>query len=160
MTPKSLLRHPRAASRSGDLARGQFEPVLDDDTAAQHPSRVRRVVLCSGHVWAELESQAEDVAVIRLEQLYPFPQDALEKILDKYHRVEQTIWLQEEPQNMGAWNYVERQLRGRLELRYVGRHPSASPAEGWAETHKTEQRRVVSEAFAHEGLTGVTADAR
>jgi 2-oxoglutarate dehydrogenase E1 component len=157
MTPKSLLRHSRAASHSGDLVNGRFEPVLDDASAAQHPNRVQRVVLCSGHVWADLKPESEEVAVIRLEQLYPFPLESLEKILEKYHRVQETIWLQEEPQNMGAWDYIERQLRGKLELHYVGRRPSASPAEGWAETHAAEQRRILSEAL---NMGGVTANAR
>jgi 2-oxoglutarate dehydrogenase E1 component len=147
MTPKSLLRHPRAASRAGDLVHGRFEPVLDDATAAQHPNRIRRIVLCSGHIWAELKPEAADVAVIRLEQLYPFPRHELAEILEKYHRGEETVWLQEEPQNMGAWTFVERQLRGTRELRYVGRPPSASPAEGWAEAHGAEQRRILSEVF-------------
>jgi 2-oxoglutarate dehydrogenase E1 component len=147
MTPKSLLRNPRGASRAGDLVHGRFEAVLDDPRAAQHPNRIRRIVLCSGHIWAELKGEAEDVAIVRLEQLYPFPRHALAELLEKYQRVEETVWLQEEPQNMGAWSFVERQLRGTRELRYVGRPPSASPAEGWTEAHGAEQRRILSEVF-------------
>ncbi|MBV9580185.1 MAG: 2-oxoglutarate dehydrogenase E1 component, partial [Chloroflexi bacterium] len=150
MTPKSLLRHPLAASRASDLVHGRFEPVIDDAAAAQHPTRVRRVVLCSGHIWAELQADArraaaDDLAVIRLEQLYPFPRDELLEILDKYGRADETLWLQEEPHNMGAWTFVERQLRGAHEVRYVGRPEQASPAEGWAEAHAAEQRRILAE---------------
>jgi 2-oxoglutarate dehydrogenase E1 component len=156
LTPKSLLRHPLAASRASDLVSGQFHPVLDDAEAAKHPGRVRRVVLCSGHIWAELESDprraaADDLAVIRMEELYPFPRSALEEVRDKYARAEELIWLQEEPRNMGAWAFVQRQLP---EARYVGRPAAASPAEGWADAHAAEQRRIVSEI-----LEGVPAHA-
>ena len=157
MTPKSLLRHPLAASRASDLANAEFQPVLDDADAAQHPSRIRRVALCSGHLWAELQSaeKAPAAAVVRVEQLYPFPRQVLLDILEKYTHVEDIVWVQEEPQNMGAWSFVERQLRGECDIRYVGRPASASPAEGWAEAHASEQRRIVSEV-----LGGVPAHAR
>jgi 2-oxoglutarate dehydrogenase E1 component len=157
MTPKSLLRHPLAASRASDLASGTFQAVLDDTDAAQHPNRVRRIALCSGHLWAELRSAgqaAEDVATIRIEELYPFPRRCLLEVLDKYTHAEETLWVQEEPQNMGAWSFLDRELRGTRELRYVGRPPSASPAEGWSEAHKAEQRRIISEV-----LEGVPAHA-
>jgi 2-oxoglutarate dehydrogenase E1 component len=159
MTPKSLLRHPLAAARASDLVEGRFEAVLDDATASKHPSRVRRVALCSGHVWAELESdtrraQAEDLALVRIEQLYPFPGDAIAEILDRYAQARELIWVQEEPRNMGAWHFVERHLRDRHDLRYIGRPELASPAEGWAEAHAAEQHRIISEI-----LEGVPAHA-
>jgi 2-oxoglutarate dehydrogenase E1 component len=152
MSPKSLLRHPLAASRASELVDGRFEPVLDDATAAQHPGRVRRVVLCSGHIWAELQADtrraaSDDVAVIRVEELYPFPRERLLEVVEKYGRADETVWLQEEPRNMGAWTFVEHQLRGARELRYVGRPEQASPAEGWAEAHTAEQRRIISEVL-------------
>lgn len=152
MTPKSLLRHPLASSHASDLVDGRFEAVIDDARAARHPNRVRRIVLCSGHVWVDLESDprrndADEVAIVRIEELYPFPKDAVLDILDKYAHAEQVVWLQEEPENMGAWWFVERQMRGVRELCYVGRPERASPAEGWAETHTAEQRRIVSEVF-------------
>src|SRR5207302_949465 len=104
MTPKSLLRHPLSASRANDLVDGRFEPVLDDARAAAHRARVRRVVLCSGHMWAGVEgderrSGADDVAVVRLEELYPFPGEALSELLDSYRHADEVVWLQEEPQN-------------------------------------------------------------
>jgi 2-oxoglutarate dehydrogenase E1 component len=158
MTPKSLLRHPLAASRASDLVEGRFEPVLDDARAVKkQPGRVSRLVLCSGHVWAELQALAEkeparpaDVAVVRIEELYPFPSDSISELLDRYSKADEVIWLQEEPQNMGAWPFVSRRLSdltGGRHLRYVGRPERASPAEGWAEAHAVEQRRILSEVF-------------
>jgi 2-oxoglutarate dehydrogenase E1 component len=150
MTPKSLLRHPRATSRASDLADGHFEPVLDDATASKRANRVRRVVLCSGHIWAEVEAdkrrgQVEDVALVRIEQLYPFPTEPVSDVLERYAQATELIWLQEEPRNMGAWTFVERHLRNRHDVRYVGRAEQASPAEGWAEAHAVEQRRIIAE---------------
>jgi 2-oxoglutarate dehydrogenase E1 component len=162
MTPKSLLRHPLAASRANDLVEGRFEPVLDDPQASAHRNRVRRVVLCSGHIWTtvqgdERRSSAEDVAIVRIEELYPFPSEALSELLDSYRHADDVVWLQEEPHNMGAWMFVERRLRlvGKRQLRYIGRPESASPAEGWAEAHIAEQRRIISEV-----LEGMPAHAR
>jgi 2-oxoglutarate dehydrogenase E1 component len=156
LSPKSLLRHPLAASRASELVDGGFQSVLDDPAAAQHPNRARRVVLCTGHIWAELQADArrasvDDVAVIRIEELYPFPGEQVLEVLEKYGRADERVWLQEEPENMGAWTFVERQLRGACELRYVGRAAAASPAEGWAEAHAAEQRRIISEALEGAG---------
>jgi 2-oxoglutarate dehydrogenase E1 component len=153
MTPKSLLRNPLAASRASDLVDGHFEPVLDDAGAAKRPSRVRRIVLCSGHIWAELAAdkrrgEADDMALVRIEELYPFPSEALVDLLERYNRVREVIWLQEEPRNMGAWPFLAprlRELLGDRDLRYVGRPERASPAEGWADAHAAEQRRIISE---------------
>jgi 2-oxoglutarate dehydrogenase E1 component len=159
MTPKSLLRHPLAASRASDLVDGQFEAVLDDASASRHANRVHRVVLCSGHIWAEVQAdkrraRAEDVALVRIEELYPFPTDAVSDILERYAQASEVVWLQEEPRNMGAWTFVERHLRDRHDLRYVGRPEQASPAEGWSEAHTAEQHRIISEI-----LEGVPAHA-
>ena len=163
LTPKSLLRHPLAASRASDLVEGGFKAVLDDPSAQKHPNRVRRVVLCSGHIWAELEADqrraaSENLAILRIEELYPFPRQALADVLETYQQAQEVIWLQEEPHNMGAWTFVEPVLKELVEgrsLRYVGRPASASPAEGWAAAHASEQRRIISEIFE-----GVPAHAR
>ncbi|HEY3060293.1 MAG TPA: 2-oxoglutarate dehydrogenase E1 component [Chloroflexota bacterium] len=164
MTPKSLLRHPLAASRAADLVDGPFQPLLDDDAAREHPNRVERVVLCSGHVWAELAGDERRVAndrlaVLRLEELYPLPADELTAALERYHNVHEVIWLQEEPRTMGAWPFLAPRLAAlvgeRAKLRYVGRPERASPAEGWAEAHAAEQRRIISEI-----LEGVPVHAR
>jgi 2-oxoglutarate dehydrogenase E1 component len=162
MTPKSLLRHSLASSRAGDLVDGRFRAVLDDSRARENPKRVERVVLCSGHVWADLEaderrtSQAERLAVLRLEELFPFPAEELGGLLEKYHAAREVVWLQEEPRNMGAWPFLESRLRGLLgpgrEVAYVGRPESASPAEGWMEAHVAEQRRIISEALHAVGV--------
>jgi 2-oxoglutarate dehydrogenase E1 component len=159
MTPKSLLRHRLSASHASDLTTGDFQTVLDDARASAHPHRVSRIVLCSGHIWAEIESDqrrqaADDVAVIRLEQLYPFPGQALIEVLDKYAGARETLWLQEEPLNMGAWWFVERELRDVRSLGYVGRPALPTPAEGWAQAHAAEQQRIISQA-----LEGVAASA-
>ena len=152
MTPKSLLRHPLAAARAGELVEATFRPVLGDARAAERPEAVRRVVLCSGKVWADVEGDErraadESVAVVRLEELYPFPGEELRSILAAYPNADEIVWLQEEPRNMGAWTFVEPRLRDLLgpdrPLRYVGRPESASPAEGWADAHKLEQKRIV-----------------
>ena len=163
MTPKSLLRHPLAASRASDLVEGGFEPVLDDASAQKHPHRVRRVVLCSGHIWAEVEAdkrraEIDSLAVVRIEELYPFPRQELADVLETYSEAREVIWLQEEPRNMGAWTFVAPRLGDLLDgrtLRYVGRPDRASPAEGWAEAHAGEQHRIISEIFE-----GVPAHAR
>jgi 2-oxoglutarate dehydrogenase E1 component len=164
MTPKSLLRHPLAASRSSVLVDGRFEPLLDDPRARTQAGRIERLVLCSGHVWVDLESDprraaSDTVAMLRVEELYPFPADEIAQALERYRDVREVIWLQEEPRNMGAWPFVESRLRplvgeGR-ELRYVGRPERASPAEGWTEAHAAEQRRIISEI-----LEGVPSHAR
>ncbi|MCC7106411.1 MAG: 2-oxoglutarate dehydrogenase E1 component [Chloroflexi bacterium] len=152
MTPKSLLRHELAAASARDLVEGSFHPVLDDPRAAVQPEQVQRIVLCSGKVWADVQADvrrhdAAGLAIIRLEELYPFPADELRTLFQRYGEARQVVWLQEEPRNMGAWPFVEPRLRvllptGRA-LSYVGRPERASPAEGWGDVHAAEQRRLV-----------------
>jgi 2-oxoglutarate dehydrogenase E1 component len=163
MTPKSLLRHPRAAASLAELAAGHFEPVLDDTQAGVRSGVVERLVLSSGKVALDLAAtltgptgQVDWVAVARLEQLYPFPADALQEVIAGYPHLREIVWLQEEPQNMGAWAYVAPRLQpllpAEVPLRYVGRPERASPAEGLANAHATEQARIVEEALAGERL--------
>jgi 2-oxoglutarate dehydrogenase E1 component len=160
LTPKSLLRNPLAASRAADLVESEFQSVLDDARGRKHPARVRRVVLCSGHIWAELEAERErspdeSIAVVRVEELYPFPAEEVGEVLERYHRAREVVWLQEEPRNMGAWPFLSSRARGVFgdrRVRYVGRPDRASPAEGWSEIHAAEQRRIISEV-----LEGVVA---
>jgi 2-oxoglutarate dehydrogenase E1 component len=153
MTPKSLLRHPLAASSLVDLATGRFFPVLDDVDAQRRADRVTRVVLCSGKVYADLRTRQpapEHVAVVRLEQLYPFPEEELREVLTGYRGYRELVWLQEEPRNMGAWGYVTMRLRRLLganrDLIYAGRPESASTAEGSLRRHAAEQERILAEA--------------
>ncbi|MBI4504351.1 MAG: 2-oxoglutarate dehydrogenase E1 component [Chloroflexi bacterium] len=157
LTPKSLLRHPLAASPVEALTSGRFQPVLDDALARQEPRAVRRLVLCSGKVYADLVAAAKlgdaemvvrsGLAVVRLEELYPFPAAELASVVAAYPRLEELVWLQEEPRNMGAWTYVETHVldlfHERLPLRYVGRPWRASPAEGSRDHHASEQARLV-----------------
>jgi 2-oxoglutarate dehydrogenase E1 component len=142
-----------ATARAADLAGGAFHPVLDDARAAQRREAVRRVVLCSGKVWTDVEGDqrraADDsLAVVRVEELYPFPANELRAILTAYPNLRGVTWLQEEPKNMGAWRFVQCRLRdvvgADLDLQYVGRPAMASPAEGWSDAHAAEQRRIVT----------------
>ncbi|MFN8511853.1 MAG: 2-oxoglutarate dehydrogenase E1 component [Chloroflexia bacterium] len=159
MTPKSLLRHSRAGSSLNDLTHGGWQPVIDDADAVARMS-VGRLVLCSGKVAVDLATSerrkaADWVAVARLEQLYPFPAAEVERIIDRYQSLREVVWLQEEPQNMGAWSYAMPHLTlllaaRDLPLRYIGRPERASTAEGAHEAHETEQARIVGEAFSGE----------
>ena len=152
MTPKSLLRHPRAVSTADDFTAGSFRPVLSDAAAGSH---VRRVVISSGKVAYDLtgDDAAADVrdriAFVRIEQLYPFPADELTRVLARHARAE-IVWVQEEPRNMGAWTFVQTRLHeitGEAP-RYIGRPERASPAEGYAADHESEQNRIIAEALA------------
>jgi len=173
MTPKSLLRHPMAASALTDLTTGTFRPVLDDPLHSERPETVTRLVLCSGKVAVDLDGSdgraaADQVAVARVEQLAPFQNSALRALVGRYPALTEVVWLQEEPSNMGAWSYMEPRLRdlvdGQLPVRYVGRPERASPAEGSAEQHADEQARIVASAFADlphakgRATNGITAE--
>lgn len=152
MTPKSLLRHPKATSKVNELANGTFRTVIADAPR----DNVRRLVLCSGKIYydlaARLEAEPNDsVAVARVEQLYPFPEQELRDAFASFGKLEEVVWLQEEPQNMGAWTYMQPRLRSVLgdggTLGYAGRPMRASPAEGYATDHEVEQGRIVAEAI-------------
>jgi multifunctional 2-oxoglutarate metabolism enzyme len=157
MTPKSLLRLPQAASRLEDLSEGRWHPILDDSWAAGHAEQVTRVLLCTGKVYYDLVGEAEKLAadrpaVVRLEQLYSFPWAEARALLARYPRMEELVWVQEEPRNMGAWAYLLPKL---LELAtpgvtvgFVGRPERASPAEGYPAAHAAEQSRIIQEALA------------
>jgi len=160
-TPKFLLRYPKAASRLEELTTGTFQEVISDSQYLG--SQVRRVLLCSGKVYYDLVNKREelgrnDVAIIRLEQLYPFPIARLTDILRRYTDAAELFWVQEEPENMGAWYFVEEQMQplihpagassGKRQLRYVGRGTAASPAAGPHKVHHEQQEALVNEAFA------------
>ena len=154
MTPKGLLRLKQASSSLDDLVNGRFRPVLDDP----HVDRqgVRRLVLCSGKLYYDLvgheaRAAATNVAVARLEQLYPFPVDAARELTASYPSLEEVVWAQEEPQNMGAWRTIRHRLEaaapGGVPVRYVGRPWRASPSEGYPTAHLLEQDRIAREAL-------------
>jgi len=156
MAPKSLLRHPMAASTLEDLADGAFRPVLDDEEAQKRADSVERLILCSGKIFTELagseyREEAVDTAIARIELLYPFPEDQIKGLIAGYPNLREILWVQEEPQNMGAWTFVEPRLRGlaggELPLHYVGKQPRPSPAQGSAKFHRQEHAGIVRDAF-------------
>ncbi|MGH9328590.1 MAG: 2-oxoglutarate dehydrogenase E1 component [Terriglobia bacterium] len=153
-TPKSLLRHPLVASTPRELAEGHWQPVIGDEEARS--GRVRRLILCSGKVYVDLvtapeRQRAKDVAVCRIEQLYPFPEDELRETLARYPDCGEVVWLQEEPRNMGVWEFARLQLArlidGRCPLHYLGRPRSSSPAEGSSGWHALNQEMLIKQAF-------------
>ncbi|HET7614383.1 MAG TPA: 2-oxoglutarate dehydrogenase E1 component [Gemmatimonadaceae bacterium] len=153
MQPKSLLRLPEAASKLTDLTSGAFRPVIDDPVASNSRESVTRLVFCTGKVYYDLATKrAPHVALVRVEELYPWPGNQVAEIVDLYPEIEEVVWAQEEPKNQGAWSYVSPRLRvstgNALLTRYVGRPDRASPAEGYAEAHKKEQERIVAEVNA------------
>jgi 2-oxoglutarate dehydrogenase E1 component len=156
MTPKSLLRHPRAASSLRDLAEGRWQPVIDDAAARQRADQVRRLILCSGKVYVDLitserHETATAVAIARIEQLYRFPEQGLAEVMGAYLNLEEVVWLQEEPENMGAWEFMRPNLAtlidGRWPLRYIGRPRRASPAEGSLAWHRVNQNEIIERAY-------------
>ena len=156
MTPKSLLRHPFTASTPGELAEGKFMRVIDDREAAAQAAKVKRVVFCSGKVAVDLftSERRQDyphVAIIRVEQLYPFPADLVRDVLDGYAGAREVCWVQEEPENMGAWEFARPELEsildGRWPLRYIGRSRNSSPSEGSSSWHAANQRAIVDQVF-------------
>ena len=155
MTPKSLLRHPLSVSRLEELSGNGFQMVIDeiDDIS---PSAVTRVVFCSGKVYFDLlksrrESKSQSVAIVRVEQLYPFPSDEYEAVLRKYENAREIVWCQEEPQNQGSWYQIRHRLQAPLgakhELLYAGRAGAAAPATGIAALHEQQQKNLVAAAL-------------
>ena len=156
LTPKSLLRHPATASTPAELEEGRFRSVLDDVDARARAKNITRLVLCSGKVYVDLNSSeqranATQVAIARVEQLAPFPRVSLREVLDGYPSLRDVVWLQEEPENMGAWEFVRPQLEemigDRCPLRYIGRARSSSPSEGSAAWHQLNQKVLIEQAF-------------
>jgi 2-oxoglutarate dehydrogenase E1 component len=152
-TPKSLLRHPRAVSSVADFAQGGFKEVIDD--ARVKPAQVKRVVLCTGKLYYDLVEQQEgldknDIALVRLEQMYPFPKDQLLALVKRYPKAKEWVWAQEEPENMGAWSFVMRKLREVEVLRdiqVVARRESSSPATGSGSQHASQQQYIIKKAL-------------
>jgi 2-oxoglutarate dehydrogenase E1 component len=155
MTPKSLLRHPLSVSRLEELATGGFYTVIDDIDDLK-PAAVTRVVFCSGKVYFDLlksrrESKVDTVAIVRLEQLYPFPSDEYEAVLRRYSNAREIVWCQEEPQNQGGWYQIRHRLQAKLgpqhELLYAGRAGAAAPATGISALHEQQQKNLVTAAL-------------
>lgn len=164
MSPKSLLRHAKVVSPITEFEKGQFEEVIDD-VRIKDAKSVTRLVFCTGKIFYEmLEATSTvpegEVALVRIEQLYPFPAKKVEAIISRYKNPSEVLWVQEEPQNMGAWTFVRPRLEALLSdpkrLRYVGRRDSGTTAEGSTKAHATEQARIINEAI-NPGVVSVSA---
>jgi 2-oxoglutarate dehydrogenase E1 component len=154
MTPKSLLRNPAATSTLDDLAAGHFRPVIDDGDA---PASAARLIFCSGKIYYEMAERLRSLrrrqaALVRLEQFHPFPEAALGEVLARFQKAREFLWVQEEPENMGGWQFVRPRLEPLLTkpLRYVGRPPSASPASGYPKIYRRLQDAILNEAVGIE----------
>ena len=151
LTPKSLMRHPQVISDFSDLSQGSFMEVLDDPSP---PKKVKQVLFCSGKIYYELlarrnQLKASHAALVRVEQYYPFPEKALKKIITQYRNARLWQWVQEEPQNMGAWQFIHPLLEGLIKkpIGYIGRKPSASPASGFPIVSRQEQAAIIDQAM-------------
>lgn len=168
MTPKSLLRNPRAGAPASAFSDGSFQPLLAQPGLGEQEKEVKRIVLCSGKVALDLEDAlpaegTEWLHILRVEQLYPLPQKEIKAAFDRYKNVEEIVWVQEEPKNMGAWTYMEPQLRElapkKAAVRYVGRPDRSSPAAGSPDVHMVEQKWIVNTALNGEAyVKGVKAN--
>jgi 2-oxoglutarate dehydrogenase E1 component len=155
-TPKSLLRHKEAVSDLSELAKGSFQPIIGEVDGTIEPKKVKRVIVCSGRLYYDLvahrrEAKANDVAIIRIEQLYPFAHKQFDAEIKKYENANEVVWAQDEPQNQGAWFYVEHHLREGMregqKLAYSGRPASASPAVGYYAKHYEQLKALIEGAF-------------
>ncbi|WMY95213.1 MAG: 2-oxoglutarate dehydrogenase E1 component [Arsenophonus sp.] len=155
MSPKSLLRHPRAISSLSELADGKFQSIINDIDITDIRS-IQRVILCSGKVYYDLleqrmRNQQKNIAIIRIEQIYPFPDEDLKKVLEIYKHVHDFVWCQEEPFNQGAWCFIKHNIRAIIPkyalLKYVGRTASSVPAVGYAFVHQTQQKILLRDAL-------------
>jgi 2-oxoglutarate dehydrogenase E1 component len=156
-TPKGLLRLPAAASKLGDLSEGTFQFVLEDPRASGREQEITKLVLCSGKIYYDIDGhdrreQAGNVAIARVELLYPFAHDQIRELIGRYPNVKQIAWLQEEPKNMGAWSVMARRMPELVpegvEFAYVGRPQRSSPSEGYPAAHRSEQERIVLTALS------------
>jgi 2-oxoglutarate dehydrogenase E1 component len=159
-TPKKLLRYPKAVSTLKEMSEGKFQEVIDDESVAT--SKVDTLVFCSGKIYydalekRDIEDSGHNIALVRLEQMYPFPDKQVRAIIKKYDKAKRVIWMQEEPENMGAWSFVMRKLRD-VTLEYIGRDESASPAGGSPVIHQYRQEALLSELFKHAKKNTTTA---
>ncbi|MDQ0214350.1 2-oxoglutarate dehydrogenase E1 component [Oikeobacillus pervagus] len=158
MTPKSLLRHPLAASDGSKFTEEQFHSVLEHEGLGGNVEKVERIILSSGKLCIDLSEQIDKsegmdwIHAIRVEELYPFPKEEIQDIVSRYSNLKEIIWVQEEPQNMGAWTYIDPRLRDiapdGVDVRYIGRRRRSSPSEGDPVVHKKEQARIINSALS------------
>ncbi|OZB96290.1 2-oxoglutarate dehydrogenase E1 component [Paenibacillus sp. XY044] len=163
MSPKSLIRNARVASSASEFAQGSFKPVLEQPGLGGRPERVERIVLCSGKIAVELEEALEKsgeanewLHILRVEQLYPFPEKEVAGILARFTNVKEILWVQEEPENMGAWRYIESKLRKvapkDTPVNYNGRPERSSTASGFQQVHAFEQQQIVAAALNQKSI--------
>lgn len=166
MTPKSLLRHPLAASTVEELSDNSFSPIIEQVGLGENPDQVERLVFCSGKMAIDLqeatmksEESLDFLHIIRVEEIYPFPVREIREVISRYPNAKEIVWVQEEPKNMGAWTYIEPRLEAvtsnRLNVRYVGRRRRSSPAEGNPTAHKQEQARIIREAISRDAVSAI-----
>jgi 2-oxoglutarate dehydrogenase E1 component len=157
MTPKSLLRNKDATSPLVEFTKGDFRTIIPELNAGIDAAKVKRIIACSGKVYYDLvkkreEKKSNDVAILRVEQLYPFPHKAFAAELKKYPNASDIVWCQDEPQNQGAWFFVQHQIHENMlegqKLGYAGRPASASPAVGYAHLHQEQQKALLDQAYA------------
>ncbi|GAA0370232.1 2-oxoglutarate dehydrogenase E1 component [Bacillus horti] len=157
MSPKSLIREKRVYSPSTAFSEGRFEPILEQEGLGKETEKVKRLLFCSGKVAVDLEAELNTeehttLHIVRIEQLYPFPESRVSEIIERFKNLQEVVWVQEEPQNMGPWTYMEPKLKALLpesiQVKYVGRQARSSPAEGQPNVHKKEQIRIVREALS------------
>ncbi|WP_243290739.1 2-oxoglutarate dehydrogenase E1 component [Bacillus sp. FJAT-47783] len=163
MTPKSLLRNPHTVSNVNELVSGSFQTIIDQQGLGEKPDQVKRLVLCSGKIAIDLadrvskETSLDWLHIARIEQLYPFPKKGLEQLFNRFKNLEEIVWVQEEPMNMGSWIFMDPQLRKMapdgVDVKYIGRPRRSSPAEGDPNVHKKEQNRILTEALTTKALT-------
>jgi 2-oxoglutarate dehydrogenase E1 component len=158
-TPKGLLRHPRVASEPKEFENGRWKPVIGDYRAEEDPGQVSKLILCTGRVYVDLIGHpawedAHNTAIVRVEQLFRFPEDLLKEQFETYPNLREVVWVQEEPHNMGAWEFMRSRLvemiDGRWPLHYVGRSASSSPGEGSATWYAANQRTIIEQAYRME----------
>jgi 2-oxoglutarate dehydrogenase E1 component len=152
-TPKSLLRHPQAVSKRADFFSNGFQTVIDDPETVVNPEKV---VFVSGKLYYELvnarnKAEHKQVAIVRVEQYHPFPKTEIRHIMDQYKDCKRFVWAQEEPENMGAWSFINAHMQKyfSMNLSYIGRTASASPATGFHHVFLEEQSRIVNEAISN-----------
>jgi len=158
LTPKGLLRNPNIASSLNDFSEGKWQPVIDDPMDIKQAGKVKRLIFCSGKIYvdlisSELREENPDIAIARVEQLYPRPKEEIKEVFARYNKLKEVAWVQEEPQNMAAWKYMlpffrRKIIKKRFPLHYIGRKRNSSPAEGSASMHKFNQDLLIKQAFS------------
>ncbi len=157
LTPKSLLRNPNVASSADQFTQGHFKPILEEPKTGQDAEKVERLIFCTGKMAIDLHETINDdmdtswLHIVRVEEIYPFPEEEIQEVISRYNNVKEVVWVQEEPSNMGAWTYIQSLLRQvapeGADVSYIGRRRRSSPSEGDPKVHKKEQSRIINEAL-------------